>query len=340
MPSRHELWESYRLRLKRKHFLWRALRKRHQLDSVTNRTGKIRPCAILAFAVMRNEARRLPFFLKHYRKLGVDHFLIVDNGSTDDTAALLAEARDVSLWQTAGSYRASRFGLDWVTWLMLRYGHDRWCLTVDADELLIYPYHDSRPLPALTDWLDRSEQRCFPAMMLDLYPKGPLGAQRYEAGQDPRKILRWFDAGNYMMTRQDRTDALWIQGGPRARAFFAHNPRQAPTLSKIPLVRWHRRWAYLNSTHALLPRHLNQTYDTEGGEAISGLLLHTKFLDEIVDKSKEEKSRGEHFGQPAEFDQYYDALAADPELWTPHSTRLGDWRQLEAQGLMSRGGWM
>ena len=34
---------------------------------------------------MRNEKIRLPFFLRYYRNLGVNHFLIVDNDSTDGT---------------------------------------------------------------------------------------------------------------------------------------------------------------------------------------------------------------------------------------------------------------
>lgn len=340
MPTAPELLQAYQMRLRRKRFLWRALRKRHQLDPVTDRTRGIGHKMILLFAVMRNEALRLPYFLRHYHDLGVEHFLIVDNDSTDGTAALLAERRDVSLWQTRASYRLSRFGLDWLTWLMIRHGHGHWCLTVDADELLVYPHHDTRPLPALTEWLDRCGQRSFPAMMLDLYPDGQLGEHGYRQGQDPRDILCWFDAGNYMIRKQDHLHTLWIQGGPRARAFFAQDPRRAPTLSKVPLVKWNRRWAYLNSTHAILPRRLNRVYDEMGGERISGLLLHTKFLDSIIGKSAEEKLRREHFGDPDKFDAYYDRLISNPVLWTKRSTRLGGWRHLEARGLMSRGGWI
>ena len=40
---------------------------------------------------------------------------------------------------------------------------------------------------------------------------------------------------------------LAIQGGPRAR-FFAKDPRRAPTLNKVPLVRWQRGYVYVNST--------------------------------------------------------------------------------------------
>ena len=104
-------------------------------------------------------------------------------------------------------------------------------------------------------------------------------------------------------------------------------------------MRWHWRYAYLNSTHTLLPRHLNAVYDTDGGEKLCGVLLHTKFLAEVTRKSAEEKTRRQHFGDPAAFDPYYDALIAGPDLWHPHASRFRDWRQLEAEGLMSRGGW-
>ena len=340
MASFSDLWEAYRLRHKRRYLLLRAIHRRRHLRSVVDRTAAIRRDDLLVFATIRNEAARLPWFLAHYRAMGINHFLIVDNGSDDGTVELLAAEPDVSLWSTGKSYRLSRFGLDWVSWLLFRYGHGHWCLTVDADELLIYPYHDTRPLPALTEWLDYSGIRVFPAMMLELYPRGPIDAQHYLPGQDPTEVLGWYDAGNYTIARQDQTRALWIQGGPRARMFFADRPRHAPTLSKLPLVRWNRRWVYLNSTHALLPRRLNEAYDQLGGEKISGLLLHTKFLPEVVGKSAEEKRRREHFGQPENFDAYYDDLIAAPDFWTSHSTRYEGWRALEARGLMSRGGWI
>lgn len=331
---------AYRLRWKRRRLLWRSFRKRRQLSAVADRTAAIRPGAILGFSTVRNEAVRLPFFLDHHRKLGVDHFLIVDNDSTDGTREYLAAQPDVSLWHTTHSYRLSRFGVDWLTWLQMRHAHGHWCLTLDADEILIYPFHDTRPLPALTQWLDQQNRRSFGALMLDLYPKGRLGAQGYAPGDDPREILEWFDAGNYMGQKQDRLESLWIQGGPRARLFFSEAPRRAPTMGKVPLVKWNRRHAYVTSTHSALPRRLNHVYDTAGGEWASGVLLHTKFLPMIPEKSAEEKARGEHFANSALYDSYYDNLAADPDLWCAGSSRYRGWRHLEALGLMSRGTWL
>jgi glycosyltransferase involved in cell wall biosynthesis len=334
------LLRAYRLRVQRRVFLIRAFRRRRQLSPVTDRTDNIAPADILCFMTVRNEATRLPYVLEHHRKLGVRHFLIVDNASTDGTATLLADQPDVSLWRSTHSYKSSRFGMDWLTWLMMRHAHGHWCLTLDADEILVYPYWQTRSLQALTGWLDRQGRSAMGALTLDLYPDGPVSQGSYASGDDPLASLRWFDSGNYQVQVQPRMKNPWIQGGARARAFFATEPRKAPTLNKTPLVRWNRRYAYVNSTHALLPPHLNQVYATDGGELTSGVLLHTKFLPGIVDRSAEEKSRGEHFADGAQYASYYDRLTADPVLHTPASTRYTGWRQLEALGLMSRGGWV
>ena len=184
-----ELALAYRLRWKRRRLLFRALRKRHQLVAVNNRTRDIRHGDILAASTVRNEMLRLPHFLDHHRALGIGHFLFVDNDSSDGTRDYLAEQPDVSLWTTRGSYRRSRFGVDWQTWLLLRYGHGHWCLTLDADEILVYPFHDTRPLPALIDHLERNGRRSFGALMLDMYPKGPLGHQNYAPGDNPFQTL-------------------------------------------------------------------------------------------------------------------------------------------------------
>ena len=335
-----ELWTAYRLRWKRRRLLWRAVRSRSQLHAVANRTGLIRPGDILATATIRNEMVRLPYFLDHHRRLGVRHFLIVENASDDGTTAYLRDQPDVSLWTTSHSYKSARFGVDWLTWLQLRYAHGHWCLTLDADEVFIYPYWDTRDLRALTDWLEANGARSFAAMMLDLYPRGQLGGQVYVPGADPFKTLCWFDRGNYGIRQQAPLGNLWIQGGVRARCFFDADPRRAPTLNKTPLVKWDRRYAYVTSTHALLPRHLNGVYDTHGGEVVSGILLHSKFLPLVVGKSREEQARRQHFSNSALYDGYYNRLGGDPDLWCAASSHYTGWRQLEAMGLMSRGGWV
>jgi hypothetical protein len=333
------LWDSYRMRVRRKRWLVRAVRKSGELTCLQDNTGTIQRDDVLLVSTMRNEQIRLPYFLEYYRKLGVNHFLFVDNGSDDDTTQYLSGMGDVSLWQTHASYRRSHFGVDWMNYLKRKYAHGHWVLVVDPDEFFIYPFCDTRPIQALTDWLDNSAIRSFSAMLIDTYPKGRLGDVPYQAGQNPLEIANWFDSGNYTISKNLMYGNLWIQGGPRARVFFADEPKRAPALNKTPLVKWDRRYAYVSSTHSLLPRGLNQVYETDGGEKASGALLHTKFLDTLGAKAAEELARSEHYANSREYKAYAEGLEQQPELWCKWSEKYINWRQLEILGLMSKGNW-
>lgn len=325
--------------MQRKRWRIRAFRKRRELKPIVNRTKQIKPDDILLFCTQRNEKIRLPYFLDYYRKMGVGHFFFVDNNSDDGSADYLADQPDVSVWNARASYKSARFGVDWLNWLQLKHAHGHWTLTVDPDEFLIYPFCDTRPLRALTDWLDASSIKSFSAMLLDMYPKGRLDEQPYQSGQNPLEIASWFDSGNYSLSRNFRFANLWIQGGPRARVFFKDDPKKAPALNKIPLVKWDRRYVYVSSTHMLLPRGLNQVYDEWGGEKASGVLLHAKFLDTFSAKALEELERGQHYAGSVEYKAYAESLQTDPQLWCKWSERYINWRQLEILGLMSKGNW-
>jgi len=333
------VWTAYRLRLRRKRFLIRAFRKRRELRPIANRTSAIKPGDILLFCTQRNEAVRLPYFLQYYRDMGVNHFLIVDNDSDDGSVSYLQDQPDVSLWHTRASYKRSRFGVDWLNHLQRRYGHGHWTLVVDPDEFLVYPFCDTRPLRALTDWLDASSIKSFSSMLLDMYPKGRIDQQPYRAGQDPLEIANWFDSGNYAIERNWKFGNLWIQGGPRQRVFFPEAPEKAPALNKIPLVKWDKKYVYASSTHMLLPRGLNSVYDEWGGEKASGVLLHTKFLDTFNAKAQEELARKQHYAASVEYKAYAATLDENPDLWCKWSEKYINWRQLEILGLMSKGNW-
>ncbi|WP_209834477.1 glycosyltransferase family 2 protein [Ruegeria sp. HKCCE3926] len=327
------------MRLRRKRRILRCLRRRRELKPVSNNTQAIRRDDILLMSVVRNEKIRLPFFLEYYRKLGINHFLFVDNNSDDGSFEFLKEQADVSVWRTTTSYKRASYGLDWSNYLLRKYAHDHWVLSVDPDEFFIYPFCDTRPIRALTDWLDGSAVRSFGTMLIDMYPEGPVDADPYAEGQNPFEIARWFDPGNYMITKNPEYKNLWIQGGPRARVFFQDNPSKAPALNKIPLVKWNRRYVYVSSTHSLLPRGLNQVYDEWGGEKASGSLLHAKLINTLGEKAREELLRGQHYRGSGEYKAYATRLEDKPVFWCEWSEAYINWRQLEILGLMSKGNW-
>jgi hypothetical protein len=333
-----EAWRKYKLRLKHRRLLLRALRKRRELSCVINRTKDIRPEDILCFATVRNESVRLPYFLEHHRALGVSQFLIVDNASDDGTTAYLKSQRDVSLWGTAKSYRKARFGMDWLTWLQMRYGRGHWCVTLDADEALMIPHHDTRTLRDLTTWLDVRGERVFSALMLDLYPKAQLSEADYTVGAPFTDALGYYDAHGYDWERQSKYGNISIRGGPRKRQFFKENPTLSPHMHKTPLIKWHWRYVYASSTHIALPTDLNVGFDARHNLP-TGVLLHAKFLDAALKQSTADSLRKEHFTHPQDYNAYYDQVMSDPVLWNDASQMYRGWHGLEDDGLLVRGAW-
>jgi hypothetical protein len=104
-------------------------------------------------------------------------------------------------------------------------------------------------------------------------------------------------------------------------------------------VKWNRRFAYVNSTHSILPPRLNLGYDGPGDKRPCGVLLHKKFDRAIVSKSATERLRGEHFGDPSQFADYYDQIQTAPNMRNEASVRYDDTEQLVELGLMSRINW-
>lgn len=317
------------LRVRRQRLCLRSFRKGFELrlQAPPRRCG-----GVLAFCVVRNGICRLPEFLDHYRALGVSEFFFVDNGSDDGTSAFLKNQPDVALWYTEASYRKSRFGVDWLNALKRRYGRDRWCLTVDTDELLVYPECETRPLPALAGWLDDRNVRSFSTLLLDMY-SGPKGSD--DDATTSLERAPFFDTGNYRAQLDPVYGHNWIQGGPRERAFFPHSPHRSPALNKIPFVRWARGYAYVSSTHHLLPRGLNK----QRKQMPTGVLLHPKFLPEFRMSAAKETKRQEHYDRGSEYLAYTAQTVDENGLFHAGSCRFKSWRQLEAIGLMARGIW-
>ena len=142
-----------------------------------------RAAGIRVFSKCRNEILRLPAFLAHYRALGVERFFIVDNGSTDGSTEYLAAQPGVELSRTAERFSDTKGGAAWMNDLLAKFGTGSWCVTVDVDELLVYPGSEVAALPALTAYLDAHGHTALGCTLLDLYPDGPLAECRYRSGR-------------------------------------------------------------------------------------------------------------------------------------------------------------
>ncbi len=285
----------------------------------------------------RNELPRMPAFLDYYRRLGVAHFLIVDNQSTDGLSEYLSRQPDCSVWLADGSYKAANFGMDWCNHLLEQHAPGKWCITCDPDEFLVYPYCEQRGLRSLTRHMESLGQDSLFSVLVDAYGPGRLSQARLSGDTDPFALCPYFDRFNLTQRYNDALGNFWVQGGVRMRRFFADAPERAPALNKVPLVRWRSGLLYRSSMHHLNAPELNCTV-FKRPEAVSGVLFHFKYVNLLQEKAAEEIRRGEHYAGSIEYRAYLDAgdiVLYDPQL----SVRYRGSEQLQDLGFMQRGTW-
>lgn len=283
---------------------------------------------VRVFMLVRNERVRLPWLLNHYRALGTGRFLIIDNGSDDGTTEwLLAQGPDVHLFHTEASFARSGAGMRWINRLLDEHGCGAWCLTIDADEVLVYPGSEAVPLPKLVAYLDAAGAEAMAAPMLDLYAEAPLEAVRYAPGESLIEAFPWFDASGYV--RRDSNDFPYfrLHGGARARLFHSH-AAAGPVLQKVPLIRWQAGIKYTSSKHTAFPCRLAD---------VAGALLHFKYLPDFAEQVRAEVARGQHYQGAKEYRVYQRRLAGGGALSPlgPTSHRYRDSRQLVELGLIA-----
>ena len=199
-----------------------AALRRLDSRSLPQGAGEVR-----AFVLVRNERGRLPSTLAHHRRLGVDRFFIVDNGSRDGTVDYLLAQPDVHVFQTFAAYQEARLGIDWLEYLLHDYGDGRWCVLLDADEHLVYPDCESFGLAEYCAALEQQGLDCLVTMFVDLYADRPIAETRLEHGQSPLEVCAFFDSFGYYRVPSHQSRLPRWYGGPRARLFW---PEVDPSL--------------------------------------------------------------------------------------------------------------
>jgi len=307
-----------------------------QLNPVQVNIGSPRANDIILFACLRNEKPRMTYFTDYYRKLGVKHFCFVDNNSDDGFIDWAKNYDDISVWHTEASYKKSNFGMLWLNFLLTKYGRNHWCVVVDPDEFLVYPYMETRNLNSLASFLEEDKRDCMHALMLDAYSNQALEDTKLLEGQSPFDICPYFDRDGYIQA-PGWSNGVWVRGGVRMRKQFQDRPEQAPSLNKIPFIKWRKGYHYRMSMHDAYPLRLNRPH-AQNTVSVSGALFHFKLISTLVEKASEELHRNEHYAAGREYARYRNATEAeyfDPGI----SVRYQGTRQLTSLGLISPGKW-
>ncbi len=254
--------------------------------------------------VVRNAAPHIGAFLRYYRAMGVTRFIMVDDLSEDGTGEMLAAAPDVDLFGSSLRYREADAGRVWRDALFDLYGRDRWYVSVDSDEFLVFPRMNER---SIRDFIAELEEngisRCL-APMIDMYPSGRLidGTFVDDGKSYPFEVSCCFDGDGY--TAKQERFGVAVRGGPRQRLFG-----RSMRLSKFPLLRVDKGTDYRRgSIHGPGPCARNSLPAT-------GTLLHYRFSSRSLEEFRriaDEKSHAggsDHYRAILDDDSFSDDLS-------------------------------
>ncbi|TYO61576.1 hypothetical protein FXV83_37405 [Bradyrhizobium hipponense] len=313
---------------------------------------------IVAVGKLRNEMLRLPDFLRHHRRLGVRRFLAIDDHSDDGTREFLLDQPDVHVFEIREPFAESRGGARWTSAVLDQFAPGRWALTLDADELFVYPGCETFDLRWLCRYLESAGADCMTAEMIDMYPRVLGGSERYRAGESLVAFCPYFDSDTYVKRRRRGFPTNYLIGGARARLFYDESMPlkialydalvrllepyglarllpavnitrwEPPLLTKVPLARWLPGRRYIAAGHLMAPR-------GKPGD-VTGALLHFKFLHDFTDKVAAAVREGNYYRGSVEYKRYAERLAQDQsfELTYPKSRIYQSSDDIVSCGLM------
>lgn len=260
---------------------------------------------IMHFACCYNEVDQLPFFLDHYRKLGVDVFFIVDNNSNDGSFEYLCKQDDVCVFTTTASYKGAGFGMAWINYLIFKYGKNNWIVHTDIDELLIYKDFETSSLLSLTTSMDNNNEKIMQGFMLDMYPN-----DLNNLAIDPNiPILEQHNCfyNNYLFLGNIYPPYCAVRGG----IFSVLLNGLYTVLNKTPLFKGGHGVHLVSSSHVITPPNPLRL------SSKTCVLMHFKLSENLINKAACEITRQQHAANSALYKGYY-------ELMQKHDMRIDD----------------
>lgn len=182
-------------------------------DRLKPANNKFKP---IVFVVERNELERMKVLFEHYRKLGVEEFVILDNNSDDGTLEFLMQQEGTKVYQILEPYQTQKKE-GWIEKLLAMEGMNRWCVVVDSDELLDYIGSEEHPLEELIHKSESLGYKRIWGYMVDMYSKENLFSENLFSKTSDECLFtdyfKYFDKTSYLKVHNN------IYGGPRLRVF-------------------------------------------------------------------------------------------------------------------------
>jgi hypothetical protein len=189
---------------------------------------------VTLISIVRNEMYMLPAFLEHYRALGVERFIILDDRSDDGTREFLFRQPDVMVVGSSARYGEvlspdgrmpfpdMRSNIVWRNVLIWKYGFGQWTMMLDADEFLVLP--SGMKIQDVVAQASEQEQRAVMGIMLDVYPR-KIADLKDDSVLQPQS--GWFFDGQPHLRMREGGNPAVVYPGARARLMVKYGLRKA-----------------------------------------------------------------------------------------------------------------
>jgi len=242
---------------------------------------------ICLFVATRNNESIMPEFFRHYKNLGVDRFFVIDNMSVDGTVKFLLDQENTHVFRTDEPYRIKN--QNWNRWAnrLKKHTMGNWCVIVDSDEFLIYPYCETHTLKEFTSYLDKEGSTSVRGRLIDMYSSLPVKDAILKKGQNIFKVLSYFD---YPCKKKNSPRMRAIkQTKKRKRGRRGRARMRGIRLNKTPLFKCTPNTIIKSGHHSIWHQKASQT--------VSCGILHFKYTAEYIFHLIIESKRQVYYGK-------------------------------------------
>jgi len=325
--------------------------------------GSACPGKTTLYSIMRNERFFLDAFFDHYRILGVEQFLILDDGSSDGSveyfraqpdcvlfSSELKYGTDIAVTMPDGRVRRDRAGVFFKRVIGETFCRGEFGLYADADEFLLLP----RAVPDLRTLYRRLTERGIDAVVASLVEFYPDSVRDLKGSPQPRTfsdlagLYPTFDAVPLVKFRSGLAPKR-INGSASRRLFGTYGitlpaeplplaprwlnrllprrPGKSATM-KTPIVRW-RPGVWISDTHRS---------NVRPSDAVLLAFAHFKFNHRLAQKTEEAIRLRSYAGKSEKYELYADLMSrmleSDARFVGPDSRRYSGPADLEEAGLL------
>lgn len=128
--------------------------------------------SFVVVCLVKNGEEYIDEFVSHYKQLGCNHIVFIDNDSCDNTVDLIKKYNDVSIFFTSLSFK--EYENEIRRSVINSIGINYWCLCVDIDEFFDFPYSKKISMAKLIEYLNINKYTAVVGQLLDMFPKGEI----------------------------------------------------------------------------------------------------------------------------------------------------------------------